>query len=72
MTDSKQFYVPLLTSLLVGKPDRKRPLTRRRWVSNSMIDLAEIGSGDMEGSCECGNEPSSSIKLWDVIVWLRN
>jgi hypothetical protein len=31
--------------LLVGKPERKRPLgrPRRRWIDNIMIDLLEIG-----------------------------
>jgi hypothetical protein len=32
-------------SLLVGKPEGKRPLgrPRRRWVDNVKIDLVEIG-----------------------------
>jgi hypothetical protein len=38
--------------LLVGKPERKRPLgrPRRRWVNNTSIkmDLLEIGWGDMD------------------------
>jgi hypothetical protein len=31
--------------ILVGKPERKRPLgrPRRRWVDNIKIDLREIG-----------------------------
>jgi hypothetical protein len=31
--------------LLVGKPERKRPLggPRRRWIDNIMMDLLEIG-----------------------------
>jgi hypothetical protein len=31
--------------VLVGKPERKRPLgrTRRKWVDNIKIDLKEIG-----------------------------
>jgi hypothetical protein len=26
----------------------------------------------VEGSCEVGNEPSGSIKRWDVLEWLHN
>jgi hypothetical protein len=26
----------------------------------------------MEGSCEGGNEPSGSIKHWEVLEWLHN
>jgi hypothetical protein len=26
----------------------------------------------MEGSCECGNEPSGSIECWKTIKWLHN
>jgi hypothetical protein len=35
--------------LLVGKPDRKRPLgrPRRRWVDNNRMDLGELGWGDV-------------------------
>jgi hypothetical protein len=35
--------------LLVGKPEKKRPLgrPRRRWVDNIKIDLREIGRGGM-------------------------
>ena len=33
--------------VLVGKPDRKRPLgkPRRRWVDNSRMDLQEVECG---------------------------
>jgi hypothetical protein len=36
--------------LLVGKPERKRPLgrPRRRWVYNIRMDLGEVGWGDVE------------------------
>jgi hypothetical protein len=36
--------------ILVGKPERKRPLgrTRRRWEDNIRMDLREIGWGDMD------------------------
>jgi hypothetical protein len=36
--------------LLVGKPEGKRSLRRprRRWVDNIMIDLREVGGGDVD------------------------
>jgi hypothetical protein len=39
--------------LLVGKPERKRPLGRPR----------------RESSCEFGIEPSGSMKCWKTIEW---
>ena len=61
--------------VLVGKPDRKRPLgrPRRRWEDNIKMDLQEwegvetgwswlrIGTGGGH-LCEYSNEPSGSIK----------
>jgi hypothetical protein len=43
-------------SLLVGKPQGKRPLgrPRRRWVYNIRIELGEVGWG-----------------VWTGLVWLR-
>jgi hypothetical protein len=52
-------------------------------VDNIKVDLGEIGWGDMywiylvqngplEGSCEHGDEPSGSIKCWEVLEWLHN
>jgi hypothetical protein len=37
-------------TLLVGKPEGKRPLKRprRRWVNNVRVDLGEVGWGDMD------------------------
>jgi hypothetical protein len=34
----------------MGKPERKRPLgrPRRRWVHNIMMDLVEVGWGDVD------------------------
>jgi hypothetical protein len=29
--------------ILVGKPEGKKPLRRRRWVDNVKMDLGEIG-----------------------------
>jgi hypothetical protein len=56
--------------VLVGRPEGKRPLgrRRRRWVDNSKTDLREIGwrcgvgssgSGQRPVTCYCGhgNEP---------------
>jgi hypothetical protein len=36
--------------LLVGKPERKRPLgrPRRRWMDNIRMDLVELGWGDVD------------------------
>jgi len=36
--------------ILVGKPERKRPLRRprRRWVDNIKMDLQEVGGGCMD------------------------
>jgi hypothetical protein len=36
--------------LLVGKPEGKRPLGRLRhiWVDNIMMDLGEVGWGDVD------------------------
>ena len=61
--------------VLVGKPERMRPLgrPRRRWEDNIKMDLHEVGwghgldcsgsgQGQVAGSCKCGNEPSASTK----------
>jgi hypothetical protein len=44
--------------LLVGKPERKRPLGRpiHRWVDNIRMDLGEVGWGGV---------------IWTGFVWLR-
>jgi hypothetical protein len=63
----------------VGKPEGKRPLgrPRHRGVDNKIV-LREIRWNGMEwidlaqeGSCEHGNEPSGSIKRWEVLEWLH-
>jgi hypothetical protein len=28
--------------------------------------------GPVEGSCEYGNEPSGSMKCWEIFEWLHN
>jgi hypothetical protein len=65
---------------LVETLEGKRPLgtPRRRWVENIKADLQEIGCGGMDcielaqdrqvaGSCECGNDPSGSIKCGEFL-----
>jgi len=67
--------------VLVGKPEGKRPLgrPRRRWEDNIKMDLQEVGCGGTDwielphdrdrwrGTCECGNEPSGSIKWGEFL-----
>jgi len=65
--------------VLVGKPEGKRPLgrPRRRWVDNIRMDLQEVGCiwiglgwpriGQVADSCECGNEPSGSVKCGEFL-----
>jgi hypothetical protein len=61
--------------LLVGKPEGKRPLgrPRRRWWIILRLILEKLAGvmwsglvwlriGTVESSCECGNEPSGSMK----------
>jgi hypothetical protein len=64
----------------LGKP-------RRRWVDNIKMDLREIGWNGMDwidlaqdrdqwffpsGFCKHSNEPTDSIKCWEVFEWLHN
>ena len=65
----------------MGKPEGKRALgrPRRRWVDNIRMDLQEVGCGyiglDWAGpgyrqvadACECGNEPSGSVKCGEFL-----
>jgi hypothetical protein len=66
--------------ILVGRPEGRRPLVRprRRWEDNIKMHLQEVrwGAwtgliwlriGQVAGSCECGNEPSGSIKLGEFL-----
>ena len=45
-------------SVLVRRPEGKRPLERprHRWENNIKMDLQDMGWGGMEGTWECGNE----------------
>jgi hypothetical protein len=68
-----------LYRISVGKPEGKRHLGRPRcmWVDNIEMSLREIGwdgmdwidlaQGPVEDSCENGNEPSVSVKRWEVL-----
>jgi hypothetical protein len=69
----------------VGRPEKKRPLGRPRfrWEDNIKMDLQEVGWGGMDwidmaqdrdkvvSCCECGNEPSGSIKCGEFLDYLR-
>ena len=69
-----------LHRVLMGKPEGKRPLgrPRHRWEDNIKMDLQELGCGgngldrcgsgwgQVAGICDCGNEPSGSIKCWEL------
>ena len=68
--------------VLVGKPEGKRPVgrPRRRWEDNIKMDVQEVGVwtgsswlriGQVAGTCECGNEPSGSIKCEEFFDWLK-
>jgi hypothetical protein len=47
----------------------------RKWDDNIKMDLQEVGCRSMNwielaqvaGTCECGNEPSCSIKRWEFL-----
>jgi hypothetical protein len=60
--------------VLVEEPDVRSPLerTRCRWEDNIKMDFREwdrYGSeyGQVAGCCECGNEPSGSIKCGEFL-----
>ena len=67
--------------VLVGKQEGKRPLgrPRHRWVDNIKMDLQEVGCGYIEciglaqvaDACECGNEPSGSVKCGEFLDYLQ-
>ena len=62
----------------MGKPEGKSPLgrPRRRWEDNIKMEIQEVGCGldrtgsryvQVAGTCECGNEPSGSIKYGELL-----
>jgi len=66
--------------VLLGKLEGRRPLwrPRRRWVDNIRLDLQEVRCGymdwngpaqdrDVADACECGNEPSGSVKCGEFL-----
>ena len=66
--------------VLVGKSEGTRPLRRprRKWEDNIKMDLQEIewghglhwsdlGQGQVADTCECGNEPSVSVKCGEFV-----
>ena len=69
--------------VLVGKPERNHlgdpGLDGRiilRWIFRKGIwvyGLNRVGSGlgQVAGACECGNEPSGSIKCGEFLDWLK-
>jgi len=64
--------------VLVGKLEGKRPIgrPRRRWEDNIKVDLQEVDvvvwtGSEVAGICECGNEPSGSIKCGEFFEWLK-
>jgi hypothetical protein len=59
--------------LLMGKPEGRWPLgtPRRRWLDNIMMDLVEVGWGDVDW-IEFSIEPSGSIKCWETIECPNN
>jgi hypothetical protein len=65
-------------NLFVEKPEGKRPLRRprRRWFN--LVEMVWGGVGwtglvwQVGSSCKLGNEPSGSIKSWEIAEWLHN
>jgi len=67
--------------ILMGKPERNRPLgtPRRRWENYIKMDFQDVGCGghglersasewgQVAGSCECGNKPSASITCGEFL-----
>jgi hypothetical protein len=51
--------------LLVGKPERRKPLgrQRRRWVDNIRMDIVEVGWGDVDWACSTNGEKRNAYRL---------
>jgi hypothetical protein len=43
----------------------------RNWDVEYGLDRAGSGEGQVAGCCECGNEPSGTIKCGEFLDWLR-
>ena len=60
-----------------GNSEGRRPpgRPRHRWEDNIKMDLQEVGCGDMDwihvaqysDTCDCGNNPSGSIKCGEFV-----
>jgi hypothetical protein len=50
----------------------KMDLGETGWSSMDWIDLAQNRDQSVEGSCEYSNEPSDSIKRWQIPEYLQN
>ena len=44
----------------------------RKWDVGRGLDRGGSGYGQVAGTCECGNEPSGSVKCGKFLDWLRN
>jgi hypothetical protein len=63
--------------ILVREPEERRQLEGQdldgwiilKWYEQ---DLSGTGYGQVEDPCEDGNEPSGSIKCWEVLHYLYN
>ena len=66
--------------VLEGKPGGKRPLGRTeldvriilkwvfsKWGTRHGLDQTCSGQGQVAGTCECGNEPSGSVKCGEFL-----
>ena len=62
----------VLYSLLVGKPEGKRPLGRSklRWEDNIMMDIQEVGCGGMDW-IELAQDRDSWLARMNVVMNLR-
>jgi hypothetical protein len=43
----------------------------RVWDGGHGLDLSGSGKGQVLGTCECGNEPSGSVKRGEFFDYLR-
>jgi hypothetical protein len=66
--------------VLVERPEGKKPLGRprsgwddnikmifKKWDGRHGLVLSSSGYGQVAGACECGNEPSGSIKCREFL-----
>ena len=64
--------------MFLGETSRSIQRPRRRWVDNIRMNFQEVGCGYMDwiglaqdgqvaDACECGNEPSGSVKCGEFL-----